>query len=289
MSNYQKFDTSIIKNRIKEGAYPSLVGANRAIGKTQGLTDDDRAALKKIAAKHFGETVSEAAPKKKAAKKAAVKKPAKVAKKKAPKTAKKKAKKAAKKTGKRTPKAAKPAAEAAPAKAEPAPAAEPKAKATRAKRGAKAAQASKQLELPLGVKHTPPPPSKLVSFAEGPVETARLMGGVISSCDTMLKAINSANSILPKDVAETGNSAAVKVMTRAVNVLDQDVVTPLLNVSTTVTTTAGAKVRKTRKPAPVVEAPPESTDDGDSVQTDDGLPLSSLESDSEEAGQTTDD
>lgn len=229
MSNYSKFDLGIIKTRIKEGTYENLIGANRAIGKTQGLSADDRATLKAYAAKHFG--VEVAAPKtKKAGKKAAKKVAKKVAKKaraakaaKPAKVAKKAAKKASKKVGKR---AKKTAAKAAKVAAEPAPAAtEPNAavaapKARKARKAAttavgEVAKLNQALAIPPGSTRTP-------------VQTAALIGSVIGTCDQMLKSIQSANAFLPKSEAEEANKAAVKVMERAILVLDQDVVSPLL-------------------------------------------------------------
>lgn len=259
MSNYKKFDPSIIRARIKEGAYQSLVGANRAIGKTQGLSDEERLSLKKVAAKHFGADapVAAAAPK---------------AKKVAKKAGKKASKKTAKKASKRAPKTAR-GSKAAPApstEAEPAPVladdAIPVVKKTRAKRGSKAtAHASQQLELPLTASGVGNQLSVQGSSSEelsGPVATARLMGSVIGSCDQMVKAINMTNSLLPKDVAEAGNSAAVKVMTRAVSVLDNEVVGPLhkdAGVTTKAATPPKQRTPPKRVAAAKVEQPLEDT------------------------------
>lgn len=262
MSNYKKFDPSIIRSRIKEGAYPSLVGANRAIGKTQGLSDEERLSLKKVAAKHFGADAPVAAAAPKAAKKAA--------KKAGKKSSKKAAKKTAKKASKRAPKPARGAKAAPEASTETDPAPEvteavaPAVKKTRAKRGSKAqVQASEQLELPHMVSKPAP-----LSEESGPVATARLMGSVIGSCDQMVKSINMTNSLLPKEVAEAGNVAAVRVMTRAVDVLDQDVVGPLHKSATTAAKAATPPKPRTppkRTTAAKPEQPAEQTSEEEDV------------------------
>ncbi len=258
MSNYKKFDISIIRNRIKEDAYPTLAGANRAIGKTQGLSEEDKVTLKKYAAKHFGgEAPVAAAPKKKAAAKkaAAPKGVAKVAK-----AGKKASKKAAKKGAKRVAKAA-PApdteAEPAPASTEVAPAV---AKPRRGRVPSAAKAASAQLELPLaGVGQ------KLAQDSGSSSAKTHLMGHVIGSCTQMLQSITLANNLIPKEVAAAGSEAATKLMTRAVLVLDQDVISPLLTQPDVAKPASAAADRKKTPPPkpknPVVAAkaavPPE--------------------------------
>jgi hypothetical protein len=239
MSNYKKFDISIIRNRIKDNAYPTLAGANRAIGKTQGLSEEDKSTLKKYAAKHFGgEAPVAAAPKKKAVAKkvAAPKGVAKVA---------KAGKKASKKAGKKTAKRVAKAAPAAPAtEAEPAPATtEATPAVAKPRRGrapaAKAKASTKQLELPLEGTNLRQSTLDITT----PVAKTALMGNVIGSCTQMLQSITLANNIIPKDAAAAGSEAATKLMTKAVEVLDQDVISPLL-----------AQPEPT-KPAPVAAAP----------------------------------
>lgn len=284
MSNYTKFDLSSIKARIKEGTYPSLVGANRAIGKTQGLSEEDRDTLKKYAAKHFGveaptakkATAKKAAtkPAKKAAKKSAKKASAKKAAPKAAKAAKKVAKKA---TGKRASKST--ASKAEPAPSDPA--------TTEAAAPAAAPRAPRQSK----PKAAPPADAKEAedrgtsSQANGESKrstTIRDMGAVITSCDQMLKAI-SASDVLPKEEAAEAHTAATKLMTRAVAVLDQEVVSPLL--STKAATAAPAKPKKgtkatAPKAVPVAVEEEESDNAPSSEEGDNGVgsaPLSEEE------------
>lgn len=206
MSSYEKFDPSVIKKRIKDGEYDSLTGANRAIGKTQNLSDEDRDSLKKFAAKHFG---VEAAPAKKVAKKKAAKAP-KAA------VAKKASKRAAKKVGK---KAAKKAATKSAADSEAATqvvaAEKPVSTAVRVSgkgRVAKATAAAKQLTLPFGAK---------------PQEVVQMMGAVIGSVSQMLESMKLAQVLYPKATLAESVPTAVRTMTRAVSVLEQNVVSPL--------------------------------------------------------------
>jgi len=273
MSSYQKFDTSVIRKRIKDGAYPTLAGANRAIGKTQGLSEDDKNELKKYAAKHFGADAPAAAPAKKTGKKASKKAAAKPAK-----TAKKAAKKAAKKTAKRAPKAAAASdTEADTTKAAPAEAVAA-APARRRGRSPAAAKASQQLELPLA-------PHVQAGGSGGTISTfaakATLMGNVIGTCDQMLRSITMSNNLIPKEVAAEGSEVVAKTMTRAVQVLDRDVVAPLLQDSA-IEKVVIAKPKRTPPPKPknppttastVAAATPEEIADGDD---EDSLPLEAL-------------
>lgn len=280
MSSYKKFDPTIIRTRIKEGAYPTLAGANRAIGKTQGLSEEDKAGLKKLAAKHFGGEAP--AP---VAKKAGKKASKKTATAKAPKAAKKASKKASKKKG------TKRAAKAAPApatEAEPAPVSAEAltetlapAVAVRRRRGrvpAVKAHASKQLELDLGTK---PSDSKHTPDQNTPGAKATLMGAVIGSCDQMLRSITLADNLIPKDVATVGSTVVAQAMTRAVQVLDQEVISPLLKSETTA---PPAKVKKTppskpKNPTTAVVAVETATEKDDE---DDSLPLDALSSEDED-------
>lgn len=215
MSSYEKFDPSVIKKRIKDGEYDSLTGANRAIGKTQNLSDEDRDALKKYAAKHFG---VEAAPaKKKAAKKTATKAPKAAKAAPAPKAAvaKKASKRAAKKVGK---KAAKKAATKSAADSEAATqsvAAEkqvPPAKPVAGKGRVAKAASPKQLTLP---------------FSSKPQEVVQMMGAVIGSVSQMLESMKLATVLYPKATLAESVPTAVRTLTRAVSVLEQAVVSPL--------------------------------------------------------------
>jgi hypothetical protein len=275
MSSYKKFDTSIIRNRIKDNSYPTLAGANRAIGKTQGLSEEEKSSLKKFAAKHFGAETPAAAP---AAKKAGKKTAKKAAAAKAPKTTKKGAKKAAKKGAKRATKAAAaPATEAEPAPVETEAVAAPVRRRGRAP-GAAKADVSQQLGLPFEAGAT------LVGQSvahNSPAAKAHLMGNVIGSCNQMLSSIVLANNLIPKEVAEEGSKVVAQTMTRAVRVLDQEVVSPLLQAD------AAAKVQlKTKKTPPPRPKNPPTTVVAEATMEDvlegadeDSLPLDALSGD----------
>lgn len=253
MSSYEKFDPSVIKKRIKADEYDSLTGANRAIGKTQNLSDEDRDELKKFAAKHFGvEAPTKKASAKKAAKKAAktVKKAAKAEA--APKAAvaKKAAKRAAKKVGKRASKkaAAKAAADSEAATQTPAVASKPVHGPGRVRKAP--AVNSKQLALP---------------FKRDPDGVVKMMGAVIGSVTQMLDSMKLAQALYPKGLLAESVPTAVRTMTRAVSVLEQYAVSPLDQSQTQVTATkgpdkkahkAGSRARKAsdKPPEPPVDA-----------------------------------
>lgn len=224
MSNYEKIDLSVLKGRIKSGVYTSITGANRAIGKTHGLEEADRAALKKFAVKHFGVEAPVAAKVKapKPVAKADVKpapaaKPAKVAK--AP-----RGKKATKRVAKKAPKSA-PAAEPAPAGEE-----DNYYKDDSPKQEHKR---SAQLKLPF-------------DFADPAVaraNTVQLMGKVIGTCADVLTALKVAEELYPKGELAESVTTATTAMTQAVKVMAQAAVSPLIKDS------ALAPVAKA-KPAP---------------------------------------
>ena len=98
-NTYTKRTLNDIKRKLNEGEYKSLAGANRAIGKSHGLTDKEKEKAKRLAAAHFEDEGKQAkkASKKKAKKKAGKKGKKKAAKKAGAKTKKKSAKKAASK------------------------------------------------------------------------------------------------------------------------------------------------------------------------------------------------
>jgi hypothetical protein len=214
MSSYTKFTLATFKARLTGGSYANLTGANRAIGKTQELSEEDKGKARTMAAKHFGV----AAPAKKAAPKAAAKpavKPAKKVAKKATKKAtpkakpaappaKKAAKKAVKKSAK---KVAKKATKSAPA-AEPAPGASPKAPAMAA----------------------PKAPASIAVTTELPeVRKARVieqMGSVVTTIGQALTSMRDAKQLFPKAELEEGVTTAVFSMSRAVQRLDQEVISP---------------------------------------------------------------
>lgn len=249
MSSYEKFDPSVIKKRIKDGEYDSLTGANRAIGKTQNLSEEDRDALKKFAAKHFGVEAPVAKKKasasaKKVAKKVVAKAEAKP--KAAPKAAvaKKTAKRAAKKVSKKAaPKAAADSEAATKPSSGVAPAISPKPVSGKG-RTAKAAS-EKQLSLP---------------FREKPEVVVSMMGAVIGSVTTMLDSMKMAAALYPKAMLAESVPTAVRTMTRAVAVLEQHVVSPLDRSGTEYTAAKDASAKPkaskpTAKPAPKKRTP----------------------------------
>lgn len=280
MSSYQKFDTSVIRKRIKDGTYATLAGANRAIGKTQGLSEDDKNDLKKYAAKHFGAdapAASAAPAAKKAGKKASKKAAAKPAK-----ALKKASKTAAKKASKRAPKAAAASdteADTSKSATEEVVATEVASAPHRRGRAPAAAKASQQLELSLVPRE---PAGGSGGTNHSLADKAVLMGNVIGTCDQMLRSITMANNLIPKEVAAEGSEIVAKTMTRAVQVLDRDVVAPLLQDSTTEKAPT-AKPKRAPPPKPknpstatstVAPATPEEI--ADSVD-DDSLPLEALD------------
>lgn len=62
----KKFDFAMFKQKLKDGEYGSLAGANRAIGKSRDLTAEEKEKAKTLAAKQFGvkqQTAQEIKPK----------------------------------------------------------------------------------------------------------------------------------------------------------------------------------------------------------------------------------
>lgn len=280
MSDYKKFDLASVKARIKSDTYPNLTGANRAIGKTQGLSEEDRATLKKFAAKHFGADAPAATAPKKASKKAG-KKAAKKAVAKPVKTAKKAAKVAKKTRAKRGSKkataVAAPAAEPAPA---PAVSEKPVAKAKQARGRKPAAVVGTAVQMAL-------PFSPSTSSAEK-TETVRLMGSVIGTCTDMLKSLDLAEKLFPKaDMAESV-ATVTNTMTRAVAVINDEVVSPLTKPKTKEKAAAPAAKEKPAKRKPAAkEKPPEAVPADAGVSLDDLLNGASDgdEEEDEEAGE----
>lgn len=226
MSNYQKFTLQTIREKLKNGDYKNLVGANRAIGKTQELSDEDKAKAKALAAKHFGVDV----PAKKPAKKRVSRKaPAQAAA--APSASKKVTKKAARKTAK---KGAKRAARVARSPAAPSATDDDAQGASSGSGGASAGHGA---------------------------DTITEMGKVISTLDQALKAMETAKHLFPKAELEAGVTAATVSMTRAVRVLDNAVLAPLLPNEPAAKPSVGGKPKgkrgkraKTASPAPVAKA-----------------------------------
>lgn len=200
MSNYTKFTLATFKARLTGGIYANIVGANRAIGKTQELSDEDKSKARVMAAKHFGV----AAPTKKAAPKPAAKAVTKPEKK-ATKATKKVAKKATKKAAKK--KATKKASKAA-TTAEPAPGASPKAVAVAVSKA----------------------PTSIAPTQEQTDERrARVIsqiGSVITTIGQALTSMKDAKQLFPKAELEEGVTSAVDSMSRAVQRLDQEIISP---------------------------------------------------------------
>lgn len=214
MSSYQKFTLATFKGKLKNGAYENLTGANRAIGKTQGLSDDERDKARRMAAKHFGSdtpTPAPAAPAKKAAKKAAKKVAKKATKEPAAKVGKpagvKKVAKKAKKKAKRT--AAKPPAVVESQDLEPEPVASPKELAVVPRKAPTATATSTQLELQRA-------------------KVLEQMGSVITTVGQALKAMEGARNLFPKADLESGVTSASDSLSRAVRVIDREVISPRL-------------------------------------------------------------
>lgn len=222
MSNYKKFTLDTIKQKLKNGEYEAPVGAMRAIGKTQELSEGDKEKARIMVRKHFG--VEEAAPKpkaKKAAKKAAAKKGSKKAAKKA--TAKPKAARAKK--------AAKPAAAAAPKKAV-AKKATKKTKrskpavSTEGDNGASTSEAVARLEVATNDE------PQVKSDRDRPALKGNVvleMGQVISTTAEALKAMEIAKRLFPKAKLEHDVNVATGAMARAVKIIDQEIMAPRLN------------------------------------------------------------
>lgn len=232
MSNYKKFDLSTIKKKLVNGEYASRVGAMRAIGKTQGLSEGEREKARTLVSKHFGEEPTPP-PAKKASKKAA-KKAAPAKKKAAKKAAPARAKKASKKGGRR-------------AKAQP------------ADDGAGTTEAPKAKPVSLRAGSTAP-----VRLNGKSQDVTSSMGSVISTVSAAIQSMETAKKLFPKAELETNVEKAAGVMTRAVQVIDQEVVRPMLNEDSTTapsskkSTRRGTRTRAARAAAP----PPASNGEG---------------------------
>ena len=215
MSNYTKFTLDTIRMKLKAGEYESLVGANRAIGKTKDLSPEDKEKAKILAAKHFGADAPVAksakaakgarAPKAPVKRKKAAKKAAKPAA--AVAATKKVAKKTKRKAGKRAPRVSEESAPApSPAAAAPA-VSEAKVKTGGAKKAAAV--------------EAPP------AYGESTAAVLRDMVSTITSIDQALKSMEAAKRLFPKADLERNVELAVTAMGRAVSVLEATL-TPLL-------------------------------------------------------------
>lgn len=211
MSNYTKFDLNTIKEKLKSGAYASRVGAMRAIGKTQSLSEDDKEKARALVAKHFPDD----APTPRAAKK----------------SAKKVAKKAAKRANRK---------DVLPPKKKSAKGAALTTKAPAKKTAKKAAKRAKAAPPPEGDTET----SQLavadnsinLDSTSAPLRTAvegvgvvGSMGQVISTVAESLRAMEAAKRIFPKGQFDGAAETAAHTLARAVRVIDQAVVSPSLS------------------------------------------------------------
>lgn len=217
MSSYQKFSLSTFRGKLKDKAYDTLAGANRAIGKMRELSDAEREKARRMAASHFG---AEAPPK---AAKAA-----------------KKEKKVAKTVAKIVKKAAKRAARIMESSAAPAKKVSKKvAKKRAAKQVAAAPKKRRAKRTPIMeralavVKDAPasrvfkaPTEEQIAARRSGIIEQ---MGSVISTVGQALKAMEETKKLFPKADLEAGVSAASETLSRAVRVIDRDVLTPQLS------------------------------------------------------------
>lgn len=236
MSNYKKFTLDTIKQKLKNGDYAAPVGAMRAIGKTQELTEEEKEKGRAMVRKHFG--VEASAPK-------AVKP------KKAKKTAKKVAKKAkaapkAKKVGKKA--AAKPAA----------------AKKVAKKAVVKKARA-KSAPTPEGdtVRHLAAVEKAATSKTEADVKAPQVvsrggviqeMSQVISTVSDSLKAMEAAKRMFPKGQFDGAAETAVSSLARAVTVIDETVTKPRLDEAGTAQTSSLSSRKKAPKKGTRVKA-----------------------------------
>lgn len=232
MSNYKKFSLDTIKQKLKNGEYEAAVGAMRAIGKTQELSEADKEKARKLVRAHFG--IEEGAPAK--SKKASKKVAKKAAKKAASKPAKAKA----------TPKKKKASKKAAPAAAA-APKATAKKTSKRASKKAKSARAAASED------DTSPGETKTaeatksasapqVMDAKGAVITE--MGKVVATMSESLKAMEVAKHMFPKAALEHNVEMVTGAMTRAVRVIDEEVTKPRLRESSNAATDAPSAARK---------------------------------------------
>lgn len=251
MSNYKKFTLDTIKQKLKNGDYEAPVGAMRAIGKTQELSEADKEKARALVRKHFG--VEAPAP---AARKPA-KKAKKVAKKAAPKAAVKK-------------KVAKKAAAASPTS-------RTVAKKTRkkSKRGRAAAPAEGDTEAVEAPVDAAAPASP--AFAEQPTKVSASstlapprsngsgnvvleMGQVISTVGEALKSMEAAKRLFPKAKLEHDVEVATGAMARAVRIIDQEIMSPrLVNggaAATKATVRKKASKKGTRAKASTTTPPP---------------------------------
>ena len=217
MSNYKKFSLDTIKQKLKNGDYAEAVGAMRAIGKTQELSEGDKEKARVLVRKHFG-IENPPAKGKKAAKKVTAK-------------AAKKAKAAAKPKAARGKKAAKPAAAAAPAKKA---AKKASKKGRRSKPAAAAPEGDTEVsEAEVGAIEAAAAPKSTQNGAKSKASPEPgvlvTMGQVISTVGESLRAMELAKRLVPKASLERDVGVATGAMARAVQIIDQEIMRPRLS------------------------------------------------------------
>jgi len=269
MSSYKKFTLSTFKQKLVDGDYENATGANRAIGKTQELSDAEKVKAKTMVAAHFGTEPAKAKPAKKASKSA--KKVGKV------KVAKAPAKKAKVKPAKRAP-------------TKPAPAVKTVKKA--AKRGKKKASSKRKAVVAAPAADPAPAATKPTIAKARPSRVARevaatapvtgvntivdtsreakiqLMGQIITHVDVILRSMELSKKLYPKGDVEQGVKSAQTIMSRAVSELEKAVTFDTGTAASTPAVTPTAKTstkkgkRATKAPTAAVEAAGTEEPDG---------------------------
>lgn len=208
--SYKKFTLDTFKEKLKNGDYEASVGAMRAIGKTQELSEAEKEKARALVRKHFG--IEETA----GAKPARAKKAAKKTSKKAAKKAEAKAAVVRKKRGSK--------------KAAAAPAVKPVSNKVgrRGPRRAKAATSTTEVDTSgdnaAGKEPTVSARDQRSSSSKEPV--LMQMTQVISTVSDSLKAMEAAKRIFPKGHFDSAADVAGSTLARAVKVLDEKIVAP---------------------------------------------------------------
>lgn len=211
MSNYQKFTLDTIKQRLKEGAYASLSGANRAIGKVQELSSSDKEKAKALAAKHFGTASDEPKASKESKKVAKAAKPVKTGKAGRPAKVAKKSKSLVSK-----PKETKTASPAPVKKV--------------AKRGRKAAKKTAAKASADTSEHAPVETQQETqpSLPSGTGEVVEMFTAIVSTTAKALDSMQTAKHLFPKAGLEHGVEAAGSSIAKAIKILDQRILSQML-------------------------------------------------------------
>jgi hypothetical protein len=264
MSSYQKFTLGTFKKKLANGDYENATGANRAIGKTQELSEGDKVKAKSLVAAHFGTEVAKSKPAKKVAKKA---KKA-VAKAPAKKTVVKKAKKVAKAV--KTAPAAKPAKKTA-------------KRAKKAAKRSKSSAAAVEAEPAISTEVAPPARAKALKVSplvlppvagtsDDRTSTIKMMGDIITYVDVVLKSMELSKKLFPKGDIDNSVRNAQSIMTKAVSVLD-GVVSPMSTEGDAQVATAAKSVAKKgkSKPKPITAVATPAVDTVEPVADDSNL------------------